>query len=100
MSRYLTPAKIGLLALIELYTEGDVPSESTIPVLSFLTSHLIDSDLALPHPPQATPTHATLSTADHSGATPGASRWRRAEAAVSLVISISDFEKLLHGTLA
>ena len=41
MSRYLTPSKIGLLALISLYTESVIPSAATIPVLSFLTSHVL-----------------------------------------------------------
>ena len=41
MSRYLTPAKIGLLALISLYTESKIPSAAIIPVLSFLVSHVL-----------------------------------------------------------
>lgn len=41
MSRYLTPSKIGLLALISLYTESVVSSAATIPVLSFLVSHIL-----------------------------------------------------------
>lgn len=41
MSRYLTPSKIGLLALILLYTDSVVPSTATIPVLSFIVSHLL-----------------------------------------------------------
>ena len=41
MSRYLTPSKIGLLALIALYTESVVPSAATIPILSFLVSHVL-----------------------------------------------------------
>ena len=41
MSRYLTPSKIGLLALTSLYTESLVPSAATIPILSFLISHLL-----------------------------------------------------------
>lgn len=41
MSRYLTPSKVGLLALISLYTDSVVPSTATIPVLSFLVSHLL-----------------------------------------------------------
>lgn len=40
MSRYLTPSKIGLLALISLYVESGVPSTAIIPVLSFLVSHV------------------------------------------------------------
>ena len=41
MSRYLTPSKIGLLSLVSLYTESVVPSAATIPVLSFLVSHIL-----------------------------------------------------------
>ena len=41
MSRYLTPSKIGLLALITIYAEGGIPAAATIPVLSFLISHLL-----------------------------------------------------------
>lgn len=41
MSRYLTPSKVGLLVLVSLYTDSVVPSTATIPVLSFLTSHLL-----------------------------------------------------------
>ncbi|KAI0487263.1 anaphase-promoting complex subunit 5-domain-containing protein [Xylaria cf. heliscus] len=76
MSRFLNPAKIGLLALIELYTDKTVPTSSIVDVLSFITSHLIDSDIS----------SSALSSDD---------RWRRAESTVSLVTSISDFEKVL-----
>ncbi|KAI0195599.1 anaphase-promoting complex protein [Xylaria flabelliformis] len=76
MSRFLNPAKIGLLALIELYTNGTVPTSSIVDVLSFITSHLIDNDIS----------SSALSSND---------RWRRAESTVSLIISISDFEKVL-----
>lgn len=41
MSRYLTPFKIGLLALTSLYCDGIVPTAATIPVLSFIVSHII-----------------------------------------------------------
>lgn len=41
MSRYLTPTKVTLLALITLYTESVVPFAATIPVLSFLARHLL-----------------------------------------------------------
>ncbi|KAI1211931.1 anaphase-promoting complex subunit 5-domain-containing protein [Annulohypoxylon truncatum] len=74
MSRFLNPAKIGLLALIDLYTNKAVPTASTVEVLSFITSHLID-------------------TAPTSSDTE--SRWKRAESTVSIVISIADFEKVL-----
>ncbi|OAQ68362.1 anaphase-promoting complex protein [Pochonia chlamydosporia 170] len=76
MARYLTPAKIGLLALVELYTEEAVPSDAVLPVLSFITSHLMDHDSTDP-----------LSSQE--------ARWTKAERTVSLVITIKDFEKLL-----
>ncbi|KAL8734414.1 MAG: hypothetical protein Q9181_003217 [Wetmoreana brouardii] len=41
MSRYSTASKIGLLALITLYSDGVVPSSATIPILSFLVSHVL-----------------------------------------------------------
>lgn len=39
--RFLTPSKIGLLVLIELYVDGSVPSSATIPVLDFLLKNLL-----------------------------------------------------------
>ena len=47
MSRYLTPSKVGLLALISLYCDSVVPSIATIPVLSFLVSHLLPVSAAV-----------------------------------------------------
>jgi anaphase-promoting complex subunit 5 len=41
MPRFLTPSKIGLLALIELYTYAIVPTSATIPVLSFIVDQLL-----------------------------------------------------------
>ena len=41
MSRYLTPSKIGLLALTSLYTDSFIPSAATIHILSFIVSHLL-----------------------------------------------------------
>ncbi|KAI5921141.1 anaphase-promoting complex subunit 5-domain-containing protein [Camillea tinctor] len=76
MSRFLNPAKIGLLALIELYTNKTVPTSSIVEVLSFITSHLIDND--------------ALRSCNGAGA-----RWERAKSTVSLVVSIADFEKIL-----
>lgn len=76
MAQYLTPAKIGLLALIELYTEEAIPSEAVLPVLSFITSHLMDRD-------------SIGVTSDRSG------RWKKAERTVGIVIEIKDFERLL-----
>lgn len=40
MNRYLTPSKIGLLILIELYVESNVPN-STIPIVSFILNQLL-----------------------------------------------------------
>ncbi|KAK4200260.1 putative anaphase-promoting complex subunit 5 [Triangularia verruculosa] len=78
MSRFLTPAKIGLLALIELYVEGAVPNDGIIPVINFLASNLIDCDVSQPAN-NPTPTD----------------RWRKAESTLRLVVSIKDFETLL-----
>lgn len=41
MSRYLTPSRIGLLALAFLYTEGVVPTSEATGTLSFLISHIL-----------------------------------------------------------
>lgn len=41
MTRFLTPAKIGLLALIELYTDAIIPTSSTINVLSFILNQVL-----------------------------------------------------------
>lgn len=41
MARYLTSSKIGLLALINVYTGGLVPSSASIPILSFLSTNLL-----------------------------------------------------------
>lgn len=46
MTRFLTPSKIGLLCLIELYTEAAVPSSSTIQILSFILKQLLPSTQA------------------------------------------------------
>ena len=43
MARYLTPSKIALLALVELYTDAAVPTSSTIPILSFVLKQLLPS---------------------------------------------------------
>jgi len=43
MARYLTPSKIALLALIELYTDGAAPTSSTVPILSFILNQLLPS---------------------------------------------------------
>jgi anaphase-promoting complex subunit 5 len=45
MTRFLTPSKIGLLALVELYTDAIVPTSSTIPILSFILNQLLPNNL-------------------------------------------------------
>ncbi len=76
MSRYLGPAKIGLLALIELYIEGAVPNDAIVPVINFLTSHLLDCDLG----------SASPSIAD---------QWKKADSTIRLTVSVQHFEQLL-----
>ena len=76
MARYLTPAKVGLLALLELYAEEAVPSDAVMPILSFITSHILDHGSSSPSSTQST-------------------RWDKAERTVSLVIALKDFERLL-----
>ena len=41
MSRYVTPSKIVLLALISLYTESVIPAAASIPILSFIFSSIL-----------------------------------------------------------
>ncbi|KAF8476143.1 anaphase-promoting complex subunit 5-domain-containing protein [Kalaharituber pfeilii] len=41
MSRYLTPGKIALLCLVELYAESKFPHQSILPVLSFVLKHIV-----------------------------------------------------------
>lgn len=86
MTRFLTPAKIGLLVLIELYTDAIVPTSSTLPVLSFILSQLLPatarSQPREPASPQTLPfildlkSFETLLTA-HPAASglPGRSLW-------------------------
>lgn len=76
MARYLNPAKIGLLALMQLYVEEAIPNDAIVPVLSFITSHTMGYEAGGPPTTQA-------------------GRWAKAERTVSLVITIKDFEKLL-----
>lgn len=41
MSRYLTPGKVALLCLVELYAESKFPNQSILPVLSFALKHIV-----------------------------------------------------------
>jgi anaphase-promoting complex subunit 5 len=74
MTRYLTPPKIGLLAIIHLYLNEVVPKSATIPILSFLIAHLV------PRPPTQ-----ELSVV-RSSAAPQTKQF---------IISLDDFQKLL-----
>ncbi len=70
MSRYLTSPKIGLLALISLYCDSVVPSTATIPVLSFLVSHLLPVGATVfPKDSQATDRNIVISLEDFQKAT-------------------------------
>lgn len=77
MSRYLAPAKIGLLALVELYTESALPNNAIIPVINFLTGHLLGHDPV--NDPVAGPTD----------------QWKQADGTINLTLSIHHFEHLL-----
>ncbi|KAK1758393.1 anaphase-promoting complex subunit 5-domain-containing protein [Echria macrotheca] len=76
MSRNLTPAKIGLLVLIQLYTQGAVPNDGVVPVLDFLSSHVLGRDLTTP-----------TSSPDDC--------WARVEGTIRLILSVRDFEQVL-----
>ncbi|KAK2758075.1 anaphase promoting complex subunit 5 [Arachnomyces sp. PD_36] len=41
MTRYLTPSKVALLCLVSVYADGVVPNSATVPILSFLVSHIL-----------------------------------------------------------
>ena len=81
MARYLTPSKIGLLALMTIYTEGVVPTSKTTSVLSFLLSHVLSDISHSATVPSAGYDHAVpiavfeaaLST--HASAIPGRTIW-------------------------
>ena len=83
MSRYLTPSKIGLLALISLYTESVVPSAAIVPILSFLVSHLLPVTSNVSRPVSGTyPQTSALvvddfqrATINHVSGIPGRTIW-------------------------
>lgn len=47
MTRFLTSSKVGLLALIELYTENAVPTASAIPILNFIVNQILPSTIKI-----------------------------------------------------
>lgn len=69
------PADIGLLALVDLYTEGAVPSGAIVPVLSFLASHA-----------GVSPSKDSSSSRDC---------WQEARDGIHMVSSVRAFEVLL-----
>ncbi|KAK2804555.1 anaphase promoting complex subunit 5 [Onygenales sp. PD_10] len=85
MSRYLTPSKITLLALVTVYTDGAIPNSAIVPILSFLVSHLLplpphSNTTNTPKHPQDT-THTIplasfeAATATHPSSIPGRTVW-------------------------
>jgi anaphase-promoting complex subunit 5 len=62
MTRFLTPSKIGLLALIELYTDAVVPTASTIPILSFIINQLLPATLKSQSSDSAVPSQSSASS--------------------------------------
>ncbi|KAK6614656.1 anaphase-promoting complex protein [Botrytis cinerea] len=84
MTRYLTPSKIGLLILIELYTDGIVSTSSTISILSFVLAQLLPSSSVKQAGKASTPQYPILDLEafetllkQHSAASghPGRSLW-------------------------
>jgi anaphase-promoting complex subunit 5 len=83
MSRYLTPSKIGLLALISLYADSVVPSTATIPILSFIVSHLLPVEFLSSRPDTNLPSRSFIITIDsfqkatitHASGIPGRTVW-------------------------
>ncbi len=83
MSRYLTPPKVGLLALISLYSDFVIPSAATIPILSFLVSHLLPPGPGQPHTASTVPKHSNRAVIDglqqvtigHASGIPGRTVW-------------------------
>ncbi|KAL2364215.1 hypothetical protein RJZ56_002885 [Blastomyces dermatitidis] len=63
MTRYLTPSKITLLALVSVYAEGVVPNSAIVPVLSFLVSHLLPLQ---PSTQRLTSTNTTTEANSHA----------------------------------
>lgn len=57
MSRYLTPSKICLLLLVQLYRDGSIPMKSAIHVLSFISGQTgrRPSEQGTRQPPRTTP---------------------------------------------
>nr|AYN77765.1 anaphase promoting complex subunit 5 [Berkeleyomyces basicola] len=83
--RFLTPAKVGFLVLIDMYVNNAIPNECHHAILDFLTLHLMGIDLQqLQHKASAKRFRSEFG------------RMRSVEATVSVVASMSVFEELLN----
>ena len=79
MARYLTPSKVGLLALIAIYVDDVVPNVSTIPILSFVLSNLLPLNSAF----ESGASHKAAlqiegfenATSSHASSIPGRTVW-------------------------
>ena len=78
MSRYLTPPKICFLVLITLYTDTMVPTSASIPVLSFIVTHLLSAQSFMSHTtriPAITIDRFQKATMTHASGIPGRTLW-------------------------
>lgn len=75
-ARYLSPRRICVLVLVEMYVAELMPSDSILPVLSFITSQVMDS----PRP---------------VGPTNPDERWLKGELKVRTIASTAEYEQLL-----
>jgi anaphase-promoting complex subunit 5 len=85
MPRYLTPSKVTLLALISLYCNSSIPTTATIPLLSFIISHLDPphpafqlsnaEDSATTSPQENAIEHFKNALSKHESILPGRSLW-------------------------
>ena len=82
MSRYLTPSKISLLALITLYVESAVPASAIQPLLSFIISSILPGGGAtIPRDSTTTRVSANslevfrIFTISHASGIPGRTLW-------------------------
>jgi anaphase-promoting complex subunit 5 len=80
MARHLTPSKIGLLALISLYSESVVPNVSSIAILSFVVDFLLPVQSGISHPKPGSSISPSIedfqnATITHASAVPGRTIW-------------------------
>ena len=76
MARWLNPAKLALLLLMDMYRDDEFPHDvGTLPVLEFIASHILDDYSTTPNP------HAD--------------RWRSPDKTFALLQSVDPIEKVL-----